>query len=186
MSPRRFNRRIYMIVASGRSVLTFNAATSASSASTTIRSALPLTLSPPHKLSHTYATLLEALNRHRGKGQQKVTVEHVHVHAGGQAVVGTVETPGRGSPEIRGSSSCNADCPCISAGGVERGQGAGAHANHRRCRTGGAVCTAAYPRALRGAIGMLRGGRYTAEAITRRRELASLLRAMRSLAREPE
>jgi hypothetical protein len=41
-------------------------------------------------------TLLEALNRHRGKGQQKVTVEHVHVHAGGQAVVGTVETQGGG------------------------------------------------------------------------------------------
>src|SRR5215467_9650868 len=36
------------------------------------------------------------LNRHRGKGQQKVTVEHVHMHAGGQAVVGTVETPGEG------------------------------------------------------------------------------------------
>jgi hypothetical protein len=41
-------------------------------------------------------SLLEALNRHRGKGQQKVTVEHVHVHAGGQAVVGMVETPGGG------------------------------------------------------------------------------------------
>jgi hypothetical protein len=39
--------------------------------------------------------LLEALNRHRGKGQQKVTVEHVHVNAGGQAVVGTVEAPRR-------------------------------------------------------------------------------------------
>ena len=48
-------------------------------------------LSQANKLSRTYATLLEALNRHRGKGQQKVTVEHVHVHAGGQAVVGTVE-----------------------------------------------------------------------------------------------
>lgn len=50
------------------------------------------------KLSRTWATLLEALNRHRGKGQQKVTVEHVHVHAGGQAVVGTVEAPGGGVP----------------------------------------------------------------------------------------
>jgi hypothetical protein len=50
-------------------------------------------LSQANKLSRTYATLLEALNRHRGKGQQKVTVEHVHVHAGGQAVVGTVERP---------------------------------------------------------------------------------------------
>ena len=48
------------------------------------------------KLSRTYATLLETLNRHRGKGQQKVTVEHVHVHQGGQAIVGNVETPGGG------------------------------------------------------------------------------------------
>ncbi len=54
-------------------------------------------LNQANKLSRTYATLLEALNRYRGKGQQKVTVEHVHVHSGGQAVVGTVETPGAGS-----------------------------------------------------------------------------------------
>ena len=51
-------------------------------------------LSQANKLSRTFATLLETLNRHRGKGQQKVTVEHVHVHAGGQAVVGTIENPG--------------------------------------------------------------------------------------------
>ena len=53
-------------------------------------------LAQANKLSRTYATLLEALNRHRGKGQQKVTVEHVHVHSGGQAVVGVVATPGGG------------------------------------------------------------------------------------------
>jgi hypothetical protein len=53
-------------------------------------------LSQANKLSRTYAVLLDALNRHRGKGQQKVTVEHVHVHAGGQAVVGMVQTPGGG------------------------------------------------------------------------------------------
>jgi hypothetical protein len=46
VSPRRFKRRTYIIVASGRSALTFSAATSASSAWTTIRSALPFTLSP--------------------------------------------------------------------------------------------------------------------------------------------
>jgi hypothetical protein len=51
-------------------------------------------LAQANKLSRTYAALLEALNRHRGKGQQKVTVEHVHVHAGGQAVVvGMVASP---------------------------------------------------------------------------------------------
>jgi hypothetical protein len=48
------------------------------------------------KLSRTFVTLLEALNRHRGKGQQKMTVEHVHVHSGGQAVVGMVGTSGAG------------------------------------------------------------------------------------------
>jgi hypothetical protein len=48
------------------------------------------------KLSRTFAALLEAYNRHQGKGQQKVTVEHVHVHAGGQAVVGAVNAPGGG------------------------------------------------------------------------------------------
>src|SRR5262249_26324974 len=53
-------------------------------------------LSQANKLSRTYATLLEALNRHRGKGQQKVTVEHVHVHQGGQAIVGNVQSPGGG------------------------------------------------------------------------------------------
>ncbi len=53
-------------------------------------------LNQANKLSRTWATLLDALNKHRGKGQQKVTVEHVHVHAGGQAVVGTIERPGGG------------------------------------------------------------------------------------------
>ena len=36
--------------------------------------------SQANKLSRTFAMLLDALNHHRGKGQQKVTVEHVHVH----------------------------------------------------------------------------------------------------------
>ncbi len=57
-----------------------------------------LALEQANKLSRTWATLLDALNKHRGKGQQKVTVEHVHVHAGGQAVVGVVERPGHTTP----------------------------------------------------------------------------------------
>jgi hypothetical protein len=52
-----------------------------------------------NKLSRTWTMLLEALNKHRGKGQQKVTVEHVHVHSGGQAIVGHVEHPGGGDRE---------------------------------------------------------------------------------------
>jgi hypothetical protein len=51
-------------------------------------------LNQASKLTRSYATLVEALNRHRGKGQQRVTVEHVHVHQGGQAIVGTVQGGG--------------------------------------------------------------------------------------------
>jgi hypothetical protein len=54
-------------------------------------------LNQANKLTRSFAALLDALNRHRGKGQQKVTVEHVHVHSGGQAIVGAVETPGGGA-----------------------------------------------------------------------------------------
>jgi FKBP-type peptidyl-prolyl cis-trans isomerase len=47
-------------------------------------------LNAANKLTRSFTTQMEALNRHRGKGQQKVTVEHVHVHSGGQAIVGSV------------------------------------------------------------------------------------------------
>jgi hypothetical protein len=57
-------------------------------------------LNQANKLSRTYSTLLEALNRHRGKGQQKVMVEHVHVHQGGQAIVGHVEHDKEGVARI--------------------------------------------------------------------------------------
>ena len=44
------------------------------------------------KLMSLYTKQLAALDKHRGKGQQKVTLEHVNVAAGGQAIVGNVET----------------------------------------------------------------------------------------------
>jgi hypothetical protein len=103
-------------------------------------------LNQANKLARTYATLIEALNRHRGKGQQKVTVEYVHVHAGGQAVVGVVETPGgRGWSKIRGTTPGEANCPCTTARDAEPGQGAGAGAGHQRCRTAVAECMAGCP-----------------------------------------
>lgn len=51
------------------------------------------------KLMRTYTAQIEALNRYRGKGQQKMTVEHVHVHDGGQAIVGNVSKGGGGELE---------------------------------------------------------------------------------------
>jgi len=43
-----------------------------------------------NKLARTYANQMEALKRYRTGGHQKVTVEHVTVNAGGQAIVGAV------------------------------------------------------------------------------------------------
>jgi hypothetical protein len=47
------------------------------------------------KLMRSFAAQLESLEKRRRGGEQKVTVEHVHVHAGGQAIVGTVKTGGK-------------------------------------------------------------------------------------------
>jgi hypothetical protein len=48
-----------------------------------------------NKLVRTFTVQMEALNRHRSKGQQKMTVEHVHIHEGGQAIVGNVQGGGK-------------------------------------------------------------------------------------------
>ena len=50
-----------------------------------------------NKLCRTFTAQLEALKRYRTGGQHKMTVEHVHVHPGGQAIVGDVHTGGRGA-----------------------------------------------------------------------------------------
>jgi len=49
-----------------------------------------------NKLARTFATQMETLKRYRTGGEQKVTVHHVTVNEGGQAIVGTVERPGAG------------------------------------------------------------------------------------------
>ena len=56
--------------------------------------------------SRTFVELLSALDRKRGKGgQQVVRVEHVHVHQGGQAIVGNVQAgDDGGSDEARTAS----------------------------------------------------------------------------------
>jgi hypothetical protein len=51
------------------------------------------------KLMRLYTQQLEALDKHRRGGQQRMTVEHVHVHEGGQAIVGNVSQGGGGKNE---------------------------------------------------------------------------------------
>ena len=51
-------------------------------------------------LARTFAAQMEALKRYRTAGEQKVTVQHVTVNEGGQAVVGNVSpVPGGGRPD---------------------------------------------------------------------------------------
>jgi hypothetical protein len=47
-----------------------------------------------NQLARTFAAQVEALKRYRNGGNQSVTVKHVHVHEGGQAVVGNVSSRG--------------------------------------------------------------------------------------------
>ena len=49
-----------------------------------------------NKLGRTFAAQMDTLKRYRSKGQQVVRVERVMVAEGGQAIVGNVETGGRG------------------------------------------------------------------------------------------
>jgi hypothetical protein len=50
-----------------------------------------------------YDKQLRTLQKSKGKGQQKVTVEHVHVEAGGQAIVGNVEAGTSNAPSTASS-----------------------------------------------------------------------------------
>lgn len=49
-----------------------------------------------NKLARTFTAQVEALKRYRTGGQQQVTVKHVTVNDGGQAIVGPVTHGGRG------------------------------------------------------------------------------------------
>lgn len=52
------------------------------------------------RLMALYVQQMAALDKHRGKGQQKITVERVQVAAGGQAIVGNVQAaPAAAPPE---------------------------------------------------------------------------------------
>src|SRR6266850_5732749 len=52
------------------------------------------------KLTRANAAQVEALAKHRNKGKQKITIEHVHVYQGGQAAFIANGTPGEGVGKI--------------------------------------------------------------------------------------
>jgi hypothetical protein len=56
-----------------------------------------MNLTQAAKLSRTYALLMDCLGRHRSGGTQKIIVERVTVHSGGQAIVGNIAHTQEGS-----------------------------------------------------------------------------------------
>src|SRR6202030_1232837 len=94
------------------------------------------------KLLRLQNDLIQTFDRYQRGNKQTVEVRHVHIHSGGQGVVGIINPP-----DDRDAGGREAD-------GVERGQGAEAVAGQRRCRTAAAECTAGCPRAPRREIGM--------------------------------
>jgi hypothetical protein len=57
------------------------------------------------KLTRTFATQMETLKRYRTGGEQKVTVQHVSVSEGGQAIVGNVTQGPREAPPDKAAAS---------------------------------------------------------------------------------
>ena len=128
------------------------------------------------------------LRRHGGKGQQHIRIEHVDVHAGGQAIVGAVTAEGgkEKSDEqvlhhqklpMNRAPQCGARTrsgkPCRSP--AVRGK--------RRCRMHGGAAGSGAPLGNKNAF---RHGHYSAEAIARRRELSELIRLARDTLAELE
>ena len=60
-------------------------------------------LSLAMRMSRTCAQIAETIAKGRRGGKQSVKVEHVHVNAGGQAIVGSVERKGGAKGAIRNS-----------------------------------------------------------------------------------
>ena len=136
---------------------------------------------------------IEALAKlHRG-GEQNVTVKHVHVHEGGQAVVGVVNHKGKGTGkgwESR-TTPCKAahrDWLCTWRRNAGRGSGPEHPANRRQSQESvGAACMeellAAAPLEAK-ETARYQHGLYTYEAIKERRILRAMLRDARALLAE--
>lgn len=67
------------------------------------------------KLMRAFAGHLELMEKLQRGGEQTVRVEHVHVHAGGQAIVGTVAAGGGGNDEFKNQPHAKGELPAPGA-----------------------------------------------------------------------
>jgi hypothetical protein len=83
-----------------------------------------------NKLARTFSVQMEALKRYRTGGEQKVTVQHVTVNEGGQAIVGTVSQEAGGG----GCDKRSEEQPHTSPAGLAYDAPHGAVVSPLRCK----------------------------------------------------
>jgi hypothetical protein len=135
-----------------------------------------------NKLARTFAAQVEALRRYRSGGEQKMTVQHVHVAEGGQAIVGNVSA----SPEGVGRGKNQRINPMHS---LPMHQALRCHAKSKRsglqCRApavrGYAVCRmhGAGGGAPKGNRNAIKHGEFAAKALALKRDIHALARMTR-------
>ena len=141
------------------------------------------------RLQRTFTTQVEALANLRRGGRQKMTVEHVHVHPGGQAIVGNVTTGGRGEEGANGRQTHAIEGSRLAIDSAVWRQDEERPSlpipsgdRQSRCRMHGGAPGTGAPRGERN--GNYRHGRRTIEAMAERRRLMEFLREARRFARE--
>jgi diadenosine tetraphosphate (Ap4A) HIT family hydrolase len=145
------------------------------------------------KLTRTFTMQMEALAKLRRGGNQTVRVEHVHVHSGGQAIVGNVTGAGGGGvPEETGIIPMHSGLDLIIRQplpfrlaprcGARTRSGTPCQSprvRHKtRCRMHGGAKGSGAPRGP--ANGRYRHGLFTCEAIEERRMLRAMIADMRA------
>ena len=134
-----------------------------------------------NKLARTFAAQVSALKEYRSKGEQKMTVQHVHVAEGAQAIVGNVNAPTEGvgaTEKVGGQPHALAYAP-----GVEMPRQIEAErttvpsagsSGYSVCRMHGAAGGA--PKGNRNAI---KHGEFAAKTLALKREIQALARMAR-------
>jgi len=142
-------------------------------------------LSQANKLSRTYAVLLDALNRHRGKGQQTAGSNTLPSKPVAKPSSATSTPRGGDRPKSEdkpyAKQIAHAPQPSMWSADKEREPVPAAMPN-RRCRLHGGMS----PGAPKGNKNAFKHGRYVADAIERRREISGLLRAMKAFTNASE
>lgn len=138
-----------------------------------------------NKLARTFTAQVAALKDYRSRGEQKMTVQHVHVAEGGQAIVGNVNAP---TPEGGGRAEKSRNNPMrlpmhLACRCRARSKRSGLQCQAPAVR-GYEVCRmhGAGGGAPKGNKNALRHGLFAGEAIATRRGVAELTKQARTLA----